>query len=254
MKKTFFILLGAIFLYFCSSNTTGPTDENKITGEWQWVVSSGGFAGKTITPASAGFDISYTFFADSTVIFARNDTTIFSSKFEIVDDTLKINANSIDQIIEIENDRLTMTENCIDCFEHVYERKTNLSNNIIMIDDFTLIDLIGDPLQINSVSIFGDNLTISVSYSGGCKEHDFGLFAGRAFMESNPVQAQLIFAHNAHGDECEAWITKTLNFNLSPLKDVYKNNYGSGKGSIYLRIATASDSTIYKPMPLYSFN
>jgi len=124
--------------------------------------------------------------------------------------------------------------------------------NIIIIDDFALIDLKGDPLQINSVSVFGDNLQISVSYSGGCKEHEFGLFAGRAFMKSNPVRSQLILAHNANNDSCEAWITETLSFNLQPLKKIYQNSYGNS-GSIYLRIATAADSTTYDPMPLYSF-
>jgi len=94
--------------------------------------------------------------------------------------------------------------------------------NIIIIDDFALIDLKGDPLQINSVSVFGDNLQISVSYSGGCKEHEFGLFAGRAFMKSNPVRSQLILAHNANNDSCEAWITETLSFNLQPLKKYIK--------------------------------
>jgi hypothetical protein len=123
---------------------------------------------------------------------------------------------------------------------------------VIMVDDFALIDLKGDPLQINSITINEDTLTISVSYSGGCEQHNFDLFAAKAIMKSLPVQAQLILAHDANGDNCEAWITQTLDFNLSPLKEEYQKSY-SQNGSMFLRIATASDSTTYKPWPLYTF-
>ncbi len=227
MRNIFVLLCMATLLYFCTTNSTGSTDENSISGEWQWVVSNGGFAGRTITPTIAGFNLSYNFSSDSMVTFNKNDSVLFNSKFNLSGDTLKIDSISVDQIIKLENDQLIMTENCIDCFEHVYERKTNMSSNIIIVDDFALIDLAGDPLQINSVSINNDFLSISVSYSGGCEEHDIELFAGRTFMESNPVQSQLILAHNAHKDACEAWITETLSFNVAPLKEVDRDDNGS---------------------------
>ncbi|NOG47772.1 MAG: hypothetical protein HND50_21215 [Calditrichaeota bacterium] len=252
MKNFLFLLLISFTAYFCSTNTTDPVEEESIIGEWDWVVSTGGIAGWTITPFSTGVNWSYSFYADSTVVFAKNDTAVLTSKFRIIEDTLKIDATPIDQIIKIENDKLTMREDCIDCYEHVYQRNTSSSNNIIIVDDLALIDLKGDPVQLNSVSISDDILSLSVSYSGGCEEHEFGLFAGKAFMKSNPVQAQVILAHDGNGDSCEAWITETLNFNLSPIKKVYQNSYGAS-GSMYLRISTASDSTVFQPMPLYLF-
>ena len=250
------ITLCTTFLAFwaCSQNPAGPSNENAIIGEWQWVMSSGGFAGQTVTPGSAGFDLSYTFSADSTVVFTKNDTALFTSKFQMAGDTLKIEAISIKQSVKIENDQLTLTELCMDCFTHTYIRKNSASNNIIIIDDFVLMGLKGDAVQINSASIDSDNLSISVSYSGGCQDHDFKLFAGETFMESESIQSGLVLVHNARKDACDAWITETLSFNLINLKKQYQEIYGKGKsGKIRLNLSVAGSDSVYTPSPLYQF-
>ena len=255
MKKTFSFLFAIILFYFCSTTATGPSDEGTIVGEWRWVQSTGGFAGQIITPESAGFQLSYTFFADSTVIFAKCDTALFTSKFQMVGDTLKVDSISTDQIVKIEDNQVTLTEICVDCFQHTYKRKNSSSNSIIIIDYFVLIDLVGDLVQINDVSVSGDNLRISVSYSGGCKEHEFKLYAGQSFMESEPVRSRLVLVHNAQNDMCQAWVTQTLNFDLGNLKRQYQKVYqGYGSGSlIKLQIYSTNSDSAYTPFPLYKF-
>lgn len=85
-------------------------------------------------------------------------------------------------------------------------------------------------------SITGDVLTLNVSYSGGCEAHDFTLITSGVFLESDPVQLQAVLAHNANGDSCEAWITETYHFNVSPLKTRYQKAYRTETGTIVLRI------------------
>ena len=46
-------VLVAIFLISCEENTELPT--TAFVGEWEWVISSGGFDGGTLTPDSLGY-------------------------------------------------------------------------------------------------------------------------------------------------------------------------------------------------------
>ena len=85
-------------------------------------------------------------------------------------------------------------------------------------------------------SISGDVLTLNVSYSGGCEAHEFTLITSGVFLESDPVQLQAVIAHNANGDSCEAWITETYHFNVSPLKTRYQKAYRTETGTIVLSI------------------
>ena len=47
-----------------------------------------------------------------------------------------------------------------------------------------------DPYEVNSAAIDGHRLTIEVSYSGGCRRHDFTLVISKSFRESDPVGAR----------------------------------------------------------------
>ena len=85
-------------------------------------------------------------------------------------------------------------------------------------------------------SITNDVLTLNVSYSGGCEAHEFTFITSGVFLESNPVQLQAVIAHNANGDRCEAWITETYHFNMSPLKTRYQKAYRTETGTIVLSI------------------
>ncbi|NIP43704.1 MAG: hypothetical protein GWO41_13230 [candidate division Zixibacteria bacterium] len=87
-------------------------------------------------------------------------------------------------------------------------------------------DLMVDAFELKDASINGDILTLTVSYSGGCKDHDFTLYmAPPAFMESYPVQANIYLEHQAYNDMCEAYITEDLQFNLRPIAEKYFLEY-----------------------------
>lgn len=74
---------------------------------------------------------------------------------------------------------------------------------------------------INKLSIEGDILTINISYSGGCKDHEFNLYGNEALMKSMPPKKSLFLEHLNNNDECEGWITQILKFDLTPIKEFH---------------------------------
>ncbi len=100
-----------------------------------------------------------------------------------------------------------------------------------------------DPFTIMSTEVIGDTLDVLVQYSGGCVEHDFRLVCYGSWMESLPVQVGILLSHNAYDDNCDAIITKTLRFNLTPLRNEYNRSYPNSPGIIImvLRYGSAPD-------------
>ncbi len=104
-----------------------------------------------------------------------------------------------------------------------------------------------DPYVVNSAAIDGHLLTIVVSFSGGCRRHDFTLVISETFRESNPVQLPAVLAHDANGDTCEAYPTESRVFDLAPVRTRYQQFYGPGPGQVALHIAGVSgDDLLYE--------
>jgi hypothetical protein len=74
-----------------------------------------------------------------------------------------------------------------------------------------------DDISVMRSEIEGDRLTVTVQYGGGCEQHDVALCYEPAFGESDPPSVITHFLHDANGDTCEALISETLVFDLSPL-------------------------------------
>jgi hypothetical protein len=84
-----------------------------------------------------------------------------------------------------------------------------------------------DPYRLDRVSIDDHVINITVTYSGGCKNHYFQLFMSpAAFMESYPAQANLYLRHFADFDPCDAIVTRDLAFDLQPVAHLYELMYG----------------------------
>jgi hypothetical protein len=75
-------------------------------------------------------------------------------------------------------------------------------------DNSALFDLL-------KTSIEGNILTIEVSYSGGCNEHEFQLYFDGNYMKSLPPKANFILTHDNKGDACRSIVNKTLKFDIS---------------------------------------
>lgn len=101
-----------------------------------------------------------------------------------------------------------------------------------------------DEYALNSATITGDTLNISVSYSGGCEEHQLTLVVSETFLESFPVQLHAFIAHNANGDTCEAYPTDNYRFDLTSIKKMYQKAYHQKAGTIILRLKDAPDGEL----------
>ncbi|MFQ6616494.1 MAG: hypothetical protein ACE5HZ_06965 [Fidelibacterota bacterium] len=105
----------------------------------------------------------------------------------------------------------------------------------IIVDDSLYLAAIDKPqaeFSIEKAEIEGDILNLTVSFLGGCKEHEFALIAGTGYEKSNPPRAHVILTHDAREDTCTDKVSESLLFDLSPLKDFDPS--GMGKFGVIL--------------------
>jgi len=80
-------------------------------------------------------------------------------------------------------------------------------------------DVQTDPINVDSTFVQGDTLLMYVSHSGGCEIHDYGLCfepeLGTDPDTSRPA-GELRVIHDSNGDNCEAFPSTTLFFDLRP--------------------------------------
>jgi len=109
-----------------------------------------------------------------------------------------------------------------------------------------------DPVTIRQIEISGDLLTITVAYRGGCADHTFTLHACRGFLESSPLQSEIMLVHDDPDDPCDAVVTDEVVFYLAPLKEVCLEMYRrDGCQPLKLNVYESSNPPHYTPQPLY---
>lgn len=103
-------------------------------------------------------------------------------------------------------------------------------------------DVDTDRLNVTEIRTIKDTLEVDVGYSGGCEEHVFTACWDGAIMESSPLQARIIVEHNANEDACEAYISETLTFDLTPMRNFYNAPEGT---TIILRVEDSSADYVF---------
>ena len=139
MKKIFFLFV-LVILSSCNSNdddsSTKKADaqaEKDLQGKWNWVISSGGFAGKTYTPQSSNQVIYIEFSGNSFktyingILSADNTFVIKTQKSNFGGEKPMIVSDNPDKYFvamsfEIQGDKLSLSQECDDCFGSLYER------------------------------------------------------------------------------------------------------------------------------------
>jgi hypothetical protein len=134
MNKYITLTISILFLASCTKEnnipTTGPS---ALAGKWNWVYSSGGFAGQTYTPKTEKKTIRIEYDTNSIYRYYVNDTLKSETHYQLVkgrsiysqDSTLIIvnNLSSIRQSFAVlHSDTLILRDECYDCFEHLYTR------------------------------------------------------------------------------------------------------------------------------------
>ena len=74
------------------------------------------------------------------------------------------------------------------------------------------------------------NLSIMVTYFGGCKEHFFQLFG---FMETKN-RIILNLEHNSNGDTCKKIIRKNIYFDLTPINNFYQKAKDRNNNNLFI--------------------
>ena len=98
----------------------------------------------------------------------------------------------------------------------------------------------------------GDSLELGIAYGGGCTDHDLHLLAVGGFAQrlervapGSPLPAALVsifLSHDARGDPCDAYVTRTLRFDLRPLRAEFRHQFGDAPGRIILRVPAGQGS------------
>lgn len=76
----------------------------------------------------------------------------------------------------------------------------------------------GDRTTISRTEILGDFLSLDVSYSGGCEDHEFKLITDGKHSATYPPVIELVLRHDAHNDKCRSYLDETLYFDLKALQ------------------------------------
>ena len=106
-----------------------------------------------------------------------------------------------------------------------------------------------DPFRLDSAAVKDDLLTVEVSYSGGCRRHEFTLAAPRPFQMpalSSLVQLAMTLIHDANGDRCEGYPSEQLRFDLRPISRLYRETFNEDSGTVYLRLDGHSGPLVYR--------
>lgn len=96
-----------------------------------------------------------------------------------------------------------------------------------------------DDIILKSLELQGDTLVVKVMHGGGCKPHTYELLWNGGFQKSaaGEAQVELVLAHDANGDTCEALLTRTASFDLGPLEQRWREQNKGEHGAVELRFA-----------------
>lgn len=96
-----------------------------------------------------------------------------------------------------------------------------------------------DDIILKGVELQGDTLVVRVMHGGGCKPHTYELLWNGGFQKSaaGEAQVELVLAHDANGDTCEALLNRTASFDLGPLEQRWREQNKGEHGAVELRFA-----------------
>ncbi|NLE01770.1 MAG: hypothetical protein GX640_18040 [Fibrobacter sp.] len=108
-----------------------------------------------------------------------------------------------------------------------------------------------DEVEITRVSFFNNYIYIDVRYGGGCKTHEFTLYADSILSGNKPVECRLTLLHNANGDGCKALINETLFFSLANFQKIHPGigpvKFSiNGSGSRFIWYPDNSEAIMYR--------
>ena len=94
----------------------------------------------------------------------------------------------------------------------------------------------------DSASVVDEKIKLWVNHGGGCEPHYFQLYMSPdAFMGSSPQNVYLYLSHFGPPDLCEALIHRELEFDLSPIIDLYHSTVSGDGGQVQLNLVNCTN-------------
>ena len=130
------LLLFALLLYMVGGcdlflDGKGNVSDAAPQGTWVWKSSTGGFAGRTMTPASEGYTQRLVLDDDGDFAFYRGQARLSSGRYAVEQEGTSIllryapPAGPLYEAQRVERpdaDRLVLHDTCMDCFTHTFVR------------------------------------------------------------------------------------------------------------------------------------
>ena len=88
---------------------------------------------------------------------------------------------------------------------------------LLLLDSDEIRDLKRVPYIIKSIQLYEKEIQIKISYTGGCKTHDFQLVVDRNLISKLTKDINLNLSHNDNDDRCKRIVSEKLVYDLSPL-------------------------------------
>lgn len=82
-----------------------------------------------------------------------------------------------------------------------------------------------DAFSIESAVITGNTLLMTITYSGGCADHQFEFIGSPAIQKSMPPIRAVRLVHNANDDACRSVVTRIIEVDLQDI--AYQQRAGS---------------------------
>lgn len=102
------------------------------------------------------------------------------------------------------------------------KEKTDTSNGIhvnhtIILDGSLYNNTTSDDFELTNAEVIGDSLKLTISYGGGCGNVEAKLIDSENILESSPIQRNIKLSLKDN-DNCEAFLTKVISFDLTPIR------------------------------------
>ncbi len=96
--------------------------------------------------------------------------------------------------------------------------ESNIEIQQVVIDNTYKGEDTGPVFNIDNIRVNGDQLNITVNYSGGCETHHFQLISNRGYMKTHPPKLRLYLKHGPHTDSCRELVKKDLVYDIKAIQ------------------------------------
>ncbi len=195
MKRLIILLLAAVILFACEKNE----QEESIFQATGIVQLSGGLAE-----------------CDTKILLDNGVTIIPANKTDFV--------MASDQRVVVEYEVLDKQTDCDGQECRLLSLQVLECTPYVDLNFHNYDSLKNDSVMIREVYQDGNCLVVKLSYSGGCENHIIDLARMHPWCGTPPLPPPTFeIRHDSKGDMCEAFLTTTHSFDLSPLKDEFGN-------------------------------